>query len=240
MNVSWMASPFYRSCDWIWKMAYVNLLWLGFTVLGFGILGFLPATLAMLTVMRKWLMGEPDIAIFKTFLNAYKEGFIRINLIGLLFAFGAYVIVFNYMYLGTIEGPVHTILSLGWYIGLIVYTVTLVFLIPTYVHYELKLMQYLKASFIVGLVNPLAMITLIIGLLLMYQLFTYIPGLIPFFGPSMLGMMVMWCAHMAFTRLERKKEKLENEKNDVSQSPSTNTKSAITHKKPRRRTRVIW
>ncbi|BAB05827.1 YesL family protein [Halalkalibacterium halodurans] len=209
MQPGWMSSRFYQTCDWIWKLAYINLLWLSGTLLGLVVLGFLPATTAMFTVLRKWFTGNPDVAITRTFFQAYKNEFLKINLLGAVLLLGAYILYFNYMYLGTVEGTVHMVLSLGWYAFLILYIITLFYIIPAYVHYNLKLFQYIKTALIIGFVNPLALVTLAISIGLLGYLLYLVPGLIPFFGPSTFALIVMWCANMSFNRVEKKKEKLE-------------------------------
>ena len=54
-------------CEWVLKFFYANLLWFVFTMLGLGVFGFMPATTALFSVTRKWIMGKTDIPIFKTF-----------------------------------------------------------------------------------------------------------------------------------------------------------------------------
>ncbi|WP_416151392.1 YesL family protein [Salipaludibacillus sp. HK11] len=208
MQVSWMSSGFYRTCEWIWRLAYVNLLWLLFSLLGLVIFGVAPATFAMFTVMRKWFLGEPDIPIYRTFIDSIKKDFLKANIIVLIFAALGYILYFNYQYLGTIEGSMLTIQTIGWYITMVLFLITLLFIIPVYVHFDMKLLQSIKTAFIIGIINPLALITLVISFVLAFYLFYYLPGLIPFFGVSLLGWIVMWCAHMSFGRIERKQEKL--------------------------------
>ncbi len=53
-----------KAFEWITKIAYLNLLWLGFTLLGLIIFGIFPATAATFTVARKWVTGYPDVAIY--------------------------------------------------------------------------------------------------------------------------------------------------------------------------------
>ncbi|MCT8137105.1 YesL family protein [Anaerobacillus sp. CMMVII] len=208
MNVSWMSSKFYRTCEWIWRFAYVNLLWLFATLAGLVVFGILPATVAMFAVLRKWVMKEPDISVIRTFLSTYKNEFIKINVLGLIFAGIGYVIYFNFLYLSTLSGFMHTVLLVGVGIATVIYLITLFFIFPVYVHYDYKLVQYVKVAFIIGLVNPLALITLLASLLLLLYLFYLVPGLIPFFSISMIGMAIMWPASMAFSRVEQKKEKI--------------------------------
>ncbi|WP_396954475.1 DUF624 domain-containing protein, partial [Niallia sp.] len=50
-------SRVYHWSNAIAKLMYVNALWMGCTFLGLGIFGFFPATAAMFSVVRKWIMG---------------------------------------------------------------------------------------------------------------------------------------------------------------------------------------
>ncbi|MBU9721779.1 YesL family protein [Bacillus alkalicola] len=204
-----MGGKFYRTTEWIWRLAYVNLLWLLTTALGLFFLGVIPATVAMLTVFRKWLMGDTEISIFKTYIGSLKKDFLKVNILGIIFAVLGYILFFNYHYLGVIEGVQHTVMSIGWYTGLFVYVITLLYIFPVYVHFDLKLMQYIKTAFIVGVVNPLAILSLIISIALTVYILYVIPGIIPFFGPSLVGFLIMWAAYLSFNRIDRKKEKIE-------------------------------
>lgn len=206
-----MSSYFYRGSEWIWRLCYINLLWLGTTFIGLIFFGIIPATVAMFTIFRKWFMGETDIPIFRTFVSSLKKDFIKVNIIAVLFAVLGYILYFNYHYLGFIEGTQHTVLALGWYVGVFFYSITLVFVFPVYVHFEMKLLQYIKTAFIIGIVNPLAVISLVIGLGLAFYLFYLLPGLIPFFGSSIVGFLIMWAAYLSFERIERKREKLNSQ-----------------------------
>src|SRR5690625_7635570 len=80
------ALKYYRFTVWVVRLVYVNLLWILFTVIGLGVLGIMPATAAMFAVVRKWLRGEDDFPIFTTYKDAYKEEFLKANLLGYILA----------------------------------------------------------------------------------------------------------------------------------------------------------
>lgn len=204
-----MSTRFYRIAEWIWRLAYLNLLWLLFTVAGLGVLGIFPATVAMYTVLRKWLQGEPDIAIFPTFFSSIKQDFFKANGLGYILVLIGFILFFNYEYLGTVTGIEHTIISIFWYLAVLVTLILAIFLFPVYVHFSLPFLRYFKTSLIIALVNPLAVITLILALGLAFYLFYIIPGFIPFYLASVIGWIIMWNATLSFQRLERKQERIE-------------------------------
>ncbi|ABR49444.1 protein of unknown function DUF624 [Alkaliphilus metalliredigens QYMF] len=198
MQIDLMSSKFYRICEWIWRLAYVNLLWIFSTLAGLVIFGMLPATVAMFAVLRKWVMKEPDIIVFQTFINTYRKEFIKANGLGFIFVVVGYMIYFNYLFLGTIAGLMHMVLLSGLFCTVLVYLNTLFYIFPVYVHYDLKLFQYMKVACIIGIINPLTTISLVLSIVLLYYLFYLIPGLVPFFSSSMTGLLIMWCTSMTF------------------------------------------
>ncbi|MFL6557407.1 MAG: YesL family protein, partial [Bacillus sp. (in: firmicutes)] len=85
--------------EWITKFAYVNFLWMGFSFLGLVIFGVSPATVAMFTIVRKWIIGEQDIPVFRTFWNTYKAEFLRSNGLGIVFVLLTGLILLDLYYM---------------------------------------------------------------------------------------------------------------------------------------------
>src|SRR5699024_12584459 len=78
--------------NWLFKLMYLHVLWVAFTLLGVIFLGFFPATAGVYTVTRKWVEGDPDVPIFRTFFDVYKSIFVQINVLGYVIAFfGAFL-----------------------------------------------------------------------------------------------------------------------------------------------------
>lgn len=69
-----LINKIYSLSNWIVKICYVNLLWGIFMLVGLIVFGFFPATVALFTVCRKWVLGDRDVPIFSTFWSAYKKG----------------------------------------------------------------------------------------------------------------------------------------------------------------------
>ncbi len=198
MEINWVYSKPYRACEWICRMVYLNILWLMATLFGCIIFGLLPATVAMFSVLRKWLMQEPNIPILSTFVTAYKREFMRANGLGLILAAAGLIIYFNFSIIGAMGEAISFVLLAGLISTSILYAVTLLLIFPIYAHYELKLTEYIKAALVLGIHNPLTLITLVLSLVLLYYLFYLVPGLIPFFSGSLTGLLSMWCGSRTF------------------------------------------
>ena len=65
-------------CEWIWRFMILNFLWVVFVIAGGVVLGIMPSTVATFYILRKWVQGNFDIPIFKTF----KDGIFTADLGG--------------------------------------------------------------------------------------------------------------------------------------------------------------
>lgn len=209
MERNWTDTRLYTVTDWIMKLAYINLLWLLFTFAGVVIFGLMPATIALFTIVRQWLEKEGDLSVFKTFFTVFKREFFKANFIGLILAIVGYVLYIDFVYLGVVHGYVHTFLATALVFISLWFAAMVMFIIPVYVHYDLPLLKYFNYAFIISLINPHIVIFMGLLIALTYRLFARIPGLTLFFFASTMATIMMWCALLAFRRMEKKKQVLE-------------------------------
>jgi uncharacterized membrane protein YesL len=205
MEMKGLTGGFYKLCDWIMKLAFINILWFFFTLCGLAVFGFFPATIAMFVIVRKMLMGDFDVPIFKTFWESFKKDFVKSNLLGLILAVIGYFFYLDLHLLQNTRG----LFSVLYYPGLLVclgYLLTVCYVFPTFVHYDLKVYQVLKTSFYIMLFNPISTALMAIGSAAIYLLLTTVPGLIPLFSGSVLAVVFMWSSFFAFSRVERIQE----------------------------------
>lgn len=200
MELNGLTGRFFKICEVISKMAYVNLLWILFTVLGLGIFGFMPATVALFTVTRKWVMGEWDIPVFKTFWQTYRKEFFKSTLFGVvLFGIG-YIIYVDLVLLPT--GGLFVLLRGGIFVCGLLYAIVLLYIIPVYVHYDWKRSLHVKYALLVGASHPHYTLLILIGIAGLYYSIATIPGLIPFFSVSVLAYIIMWTSYKVIRKME--------------------------------------
>ncbi|MCY8507801.1 hypothetical protein MOD06_20075, partial [Bacillus atrophaeus] len=78
----------------------------------------------------------------------------------------------------------------------------LMYVFPLYVHYELPLLKYLFQAVLFGVMRPLTTACMLLGSgFVLYVLYT-LPGLIPFYGPSLFGLVLMFFAYRGFVKTE--------------------------------------
>ncbi|MFD1172321.1 YesL family protein [Oceanobacillus picturae] len=211
MNVNGMVTTLEKMMSWIVRLAYVNMLWLLFSLRGFLLAGVFPATVAALGVSRKWVSGEQDIKIWKTFKEGYTSEFKAANALGwILTAIGSLLYV-NYRVLQGLQETVSFIVPFAFYFIIIVYILVIIWSFPLLTHYQTNILQHLKNAFIIGFSKVHISIGIgILGFISIYLSLEY-PALIPFFLFSVIAIMWMWAAMYVFTALDKKTMKVGNE-----------------------------
>jgi uncharacterized membrane protein YesL len=195
-------SGLYTLTEWITRFAYVNLLWIGFSLLGLVVFGISPATVAMFTIIRKWIMGDNDFPVFQTFWNSYKKEFLRGNRLGLIIALLAYIIFIDLNYI-----KLDTIIQIPLYLIIFAIVMTILYIFPVYVHYNVTFFQLFKNSFFIMMVNPLSSIMMLIGFVALFFVMKFLPALSFFFGGSLSAGIIMSSCYLAFQKIEKKLQK---------------------------------
>lgn len=193
---------FYKFCLMFARLAYVNILWIFFILLGLGIFGFFPSTVAMFTLIRQWVQGNVDEPVFRTFWNTYKREFVKTNLIGITYYAAGLILYIDILYFSS---P-HTIFLLFLYYFFWVltgiYLLLGIFLFPVYVHYQLKWWQYFRSTLLIMLMNPLVVVSFLLVLGGAGILLRAIPGLIPLFSGSAITYILMLISYRTFSKME--------------------------------------
>ncbi|WML41324.1 YesL family protein [Neobacillus sp. OS1-2] len=195
-------------CEWMMKLAYLNLLWFLFSIAGFLLFGIMPATVALFTIIRKWLMKETDVPVWQTFLTAYRREFKRANGLGICLAISGVFLASDFLFLRMVDGALQLALLAPLLIITMGYIIIVLYIFPVYVHYEGTLMDYLKNAFFIGVLNFHITLLLLAGLGAILFLMLYQPGLIPFFGGASMAWIFMIGGNYCFKRISYKKARL--------------------------------
>ncbi|MDC3423143.1 DUF624 domain-containing protein [Aquibacillus sp. 3ASR75-11] len=189
---------------WMLKIAYINLLWIFFTVIGLIAFGIFPATAAMFAITRKWIiLEERDFKIFQTFWSFYRQDFFKLNGFALIFIVIGYFLYYDVSFLQLNSGSFRFLIPVVMLIA-ISYVITLLFFFPVFVHFKLKFFQYMKQSFLIALTSPVEVSGMILSAFLLYAMVYLLPGIIPLFTGSLLAVCLTLLSKRAFLRLEKK------------------------------------
>lgn len=210
MELEGWKGKLYWFVEWITLLAVLQLLWTGLTLLGLLLFGVAPATVAMFTTLRKRLQGEEDLKrLVKIYWNTYKVEFIPSNRIGMILLSVGYFLTINFHIISSFHGLLGLLLLTAFISISIFFGIIVVNIFQLYAHYDLPTLRYFAASIIFSIAYPLQMISNIVGLMILYKIYSWFPGLIPFFGVSLAALFLTWMSSHIFKH-ERESEKHTN------------------------------
>ena len=186
------------------KIAYLNILWLLFTIAGLFLFGLFPATAAMFSIIRNWFIGKSDVSIWTAFWAFFRQNFVKLNGFALLFFGFGFFLYYDFSFIQLNSGKLDFLFPILLLITLI-FIMTLIYFFPIYVHFDLKYFQYIKQSFLIAVVSPLETISIILSFVALYLIVTLLPGIIPLFTGSVLAYIITWLSFRAFERIKLKK-----------------------------------
>jgi uncharacterized membrane protein YesL len=198
----------YRACEWIMLLAYINILWILFTIMGAVVFGIFPATAAMFAIIRKWLIDKNNDSVFKTFWNYYRTEFIKTNILGSLLFVAGFILFLDLKIIELQNEFFQMIFLLILFLFAITYTVIVVYIFPVFVHYDLKMFEYIKNALLIGIANPIRTVLILTCLITAYFILRAAPGLLPFFSGSLFSIIVMTFACQSFNKIERVKNNI--------------------------------
>jgi uncharacterized membrane protein YesL len=208
MDTSGFLGGFNKLLEWISRLAYLNLLWISFSLLGLIIFGFFPATVAMFAVVRKWMLGNDELSIFKTFWTSYKREFIKSNLLGLIIIALGLILYIDYHFIINSPSGFVSILYVPFFIITFIFTSMLFYIIPIFVHYDMKICQVIKSSFFVMIMNPLSTFYMLIGTFGILFVLSYAPPICLLYSGNLLALFIMKPATNAFEKINQKSQLL--------------------------------
>lgn len=194
----------YRLAEWISRLVYVNLLWILFSLLGLGIFGIMPATLAMFAIIKKWQNGQASIKVFREYWKYYKDSFLRINLLGLILLLVGVVLVIDLNYFRSAEGIFNLLVKYFFYLLIFLYIIDLIYIFPIFLKYQTKLRYIIKNALLFALLTPLETIKIVLGLVVVILFFWILPSLLPFLGISLPVLLICWISSTTIDKVEEK------------------------------------
>ncbi|MDY7221484.1 DUF624 domain-containing protein [Halalkalibacterium halodurans] len=200
-SAGWTGGLF-RMCEWITRLAFVNGLWLLFTVVGLGLFGFAPATVAMFSIVRKWIMGEQSFSVYSTFWTIYKKEFRKANLLFGLVLLTLVVLYVNYVIIHAMTGALYYVLLICFSLFCLVVAVVLLYIFPIYVHFEGSLLHYFRSAILVGTSFPLRTVVMAVTAFTAVLLGLLLPGVALLFFGSGLSFALMFISYSIFSTIQ--------------------------------------
>ncbi|MDF1511143.1 DUF624 domain-containing protein [Robertmurraya sp. DFI.2.37] len=203
IHMNEISSLIYRIFEWITRFAYLQLLWILFSLIGGIILGIFPATVAMFAIIRKWLRGNTEISLFPVFWSFYKNEFHKSNQVGLILYLLIFIIGIDFIYLYENSGQL-TWVQAPLFAFMLLSLLFVSYLFPAFVHFELNHFSIMKHAFFMMLVHPLHSLLMLLSLLSLAVIVYYIPAFGFIFGASSSAFITMSLALHAFNKLQKR------------------------------------
>ena len=170
--------------EWIYRLIFLNFLWMGFSILGLGVLGIFPATNALFSVLRKYLLNKKDVKIASDFYHFYRKDFLKSNVLGFILTLIATVIWIDFRYFMSITNFGMFIVGNLMLVLVAFLLLALCVVFPIFSHYEMSLGQYIKNALLYPFTHLLTMLLLVISIILFDLIVYQVPGFLPFIGIS--------------------------------------------------------
>lgn len=194
----------YVGIEWFVKMAYLQLIFILFTIVGLGIFGLFPALAALTAIVRQWLRGTTDQNVFKTFYEYFRQYFIQANILGYPLVFITTVFTLYIYWFSQVDHLIGNILLfIVFFVAFFILIIWLYWL-PILVHYELRGFQHFKQALLIGIMRPLHTISFVLLGIVIYYWSRVIPGLIPIVNVSLLAVGWMFISLHAFKKFDEK------------------------------------
>lgn len=239
MELRGLIGSFYRLCEWIMRISITNILWMicssPFFFFVFAYLfsppespitirgtffwmavtapfTLFPATAALFTTTRKWVMGDVDVPLFRTFMRGLRDNFVQALIGGLVYVVFALILYFNYQFYADKKGLMGVIAILFLVFSVFLFA-SIFHFFSVMTHFHMKITQVIKNAIVLTFGNPLSSIFLIVAnvaiiFICLWNISFLLPVLI--MGVAV-GYVSFWQFYRTFLKIQTLREKEEAE-----------------------------
>jgi uncharacterized membrane protein YesL len=239
MEFRGLMGGFYRFTEWVMRLSVINVLWIICSI-PFFILALMmwfaesmdmaksilflmavispitvvPATSAMFAVARKWVLGDEDVPLLKTYFRGYRDNFKQSLLGGIIHVIIFLILYVNYEFYRNMEN-MFSALSILFIFLIVLWAASLFYFFSLLTHMHMKILQVLKNSIMITIGRPLTTFLILItnfGIVLVSFRFTF---LFVFFSGSVMAFVTFWHFHRMFGKIQEKREELEKKEQEA-------------------------
>lgn len=233
MQMNGLMGGLYRLCEWIMRISAINLLWalcsfpifflllqlllienleemMAILLLMAVIAPFLlfPSTSAMFSVVRKWVLGEVDVPLLKTFFKSYKQNYVQSMFGGIIFMALAVLLIINFRFYSNVESS-FSILSGVFIAFLIILFISVINFHNLLAHMHMKTWHIVKNAIFLTIGKPLTTLMIVLtAFVIIYLSATYLNFFLFFVATgTVIAYMSFFYFHRAMHKIQEKHEK---------------------------------
>jgi len=191
-------------CTWIYRLLYVNLLWLLFTAAGLVLFGIFPATAAMFSLTKQWLEGEGDDRMFTMFAAKFKEYFKQANILGAIVLFAGMLLYVDFQFFLQAESTIFVVFRYTLLTIAFVYIIMLPYLFPLLVEKKRTIREVLKSMLFISITRIAHSAIMVIGSITIFAAYSRLAGFFLFFLGSTIALWLTWNVKAVHRNILRK------------------------------------
>lgn len=234
MESKGLMGGFYKITEWIMRISGSNLLWLlcsspflffaftmllspelnqDFLITNLWLMAIVapftlfPATAALFSVTRKWVMGEADVGIIKTYFKGYKENYKQSLIGGVFYTLLTVVMVVDYqVYMKELNNL--QFIGIVMLVFLVILLISLFNFFSMVAHYYMKTTQIIKNAILLTILKPFRVLSTVICVGVLVFLTLRFPWLILFGFASLTALVAFFNFYGAYNKVQEKVEKM--------------------------------
>ncbi|MBT2696066.1 DUF624 domain-containing protein [Bacillus sp. ISL-40] len=197
-------NKFHSLSTWISNLAYINILWLAFTLLGGVLLGIFPATIAMFFIIKRMFLEKSDFSIIKEFTILYKKEFKKSNLLFFPFILLAIIVAADIRFISSLDFAFNSLVVKLFYVLLFLLAMIFLYSLVVYIYGARGKKEIFKSSLYILFNNPMTNLYILTGLLLLHFLTLKVAGLSVLFSGSVFSLIVLMIVQKTAKKLYSK------------------------------------
>jgi uncharacterized membrane protein YesL len=162
---------------------------------------FFPSTAAMFSVARKWVTGDVDVPLLRTFFSSYKQNYKQAMIGGILYAVLFAVLLVDF---GVYRSNVVAGLGVVAYLFMALTLLLLISLLHFFAllsHFHMKTIQLLKNALVLTIGRPIRSIFMTIGTVAVVFISWRFTWLFPFFFGSIIATFTFYNFHFIISKM---------------------------------------
>jgi uncharacterized membrane protein YesL len=160
--------------EWLWRLLYVNAIWLLFSLPIFTII---PATAAMFGVMDRLVREEQDEPDFKAFFREFKRLFLKSYPLGLSIVIIGGLLVLDLLILRNAVSSMTEIIRVALLAVSLLFLIAVSYSFPVFLRYQYPWYKTLFFSFMLGVRKPVITFLMSCGFLLILLMVLFVTGI---------------------------------------------------------------
>lgn len=172
-------SLFFRILDIFSRFVLLNALWI---ICSLPIITFFPATSALFSVARKWLIEGMGVGTVRVFFSSFKDNFVKSFVIGLFCFLAGVILIIDFILIMQVNFTGDFFVFILIILAIIIYIFTSIYVFFIIAHYNLSIIQTIKNALLLSISYLIQTILCVIIIGVVVVILYYFPVFIFVFG----------------------------------------------------------